>query len=270
MRFYSSLGFENGYEKTGCEGEFVTQCREPQDVEQYFHFEYLDLTPGALTEKVREALNTVRDRARAVRPPKTGVYDIVISDEQLVELLGFYDERSDGRFKYAGYFDVNAGDSVQGEDVKGERLNLVLVPAEPYSSEGIPMKERVLIKDGVLQCVQANERFASYLGIEPTGYYSRMRLENGTEALSEMKKGCLYPVSFSGFETDSFTGQFGGEIRLAYYYGDNGVEILTGGSINGILPEKHGELVFSKERYSDSGYEGPFAVKMRGVSVAGE
>ena len=76
-------------------------------------------------------------------------------------------------------------------------------------------------------------------------------------------------MSFSDFQMDAFTGHFGGEIRLAYLYTDEGVKILTGGSINGSLPEKQGNLLFSTERYDTLTYTGPFAVKIEGVEVAG-
>ena len=77
-------------------------------------------------------------------------------------------------------------------------------------------------------------------------------------------------MSFSDFQMNPITGQFGGEMRLAYYYGEDGVEILTGGSINGSLLEKQGDLTFSLERYTDASYSGPFAVKINSVAVSGE
>ncbi len=269
VRFLSSEGFENGYRTACCKGEFVTQCKEPQDVEQFFEFEYEDLTPEALTEKAKAALNTVSDRAKASAAPKTGTYDVVLSDDQLKKLLSFYGFRSMANFVYAGYFDSAVGKSLQGEEVKGEKLNFYAVPKRPYSEEGIPMVERQLLAEGKLCFLQGPTRFARYLGIEPTGAYRACRLENGTVPFEEMKKGCLYPVSFSDFQMDPISGRFGGEIRLAYYYGENGVELLTGGSINGNLVEKQADLEFSLERYTDSDYTGPFAVKVKGVAVAG-
>ena len=131
------------------------------------------------------------------------------------------------------------------------------------------MAPRSLIRDGKLELIYGSNRFCQYLGIEPTGDYRRMGLDNGTVPLQELQKGCLCPVSFSDFQMDAFTGHFGGEIRLAYLYTENGVEILTGGSINGVLPEKQGKLLFSTERYDTMDYTGPFAVKIEGVEVAG-
>ena len=138
-----------------------------------------------------------------------------------------------------------------------------------FSLEGIPMVARPLVKDGELQLIYGANRFCQYLGIEPTGYYERIGVNNGTVALDDLRRGCLCPVSFSDFQMDAFTGHFGGEIRLAYLYTEDGVQILTGGSINGSLPEKQGNLVFSTERYDTLNYTGPFAVRIDGVEVAG-
>ncbi len=131
------------------------------------------------------------------------------------------------------------------------------------------MAARPLMENGQLKTLYGALRFCQYLGLEPTGNYERVGLENGTVPLKDLQKGCLCPVSFSGFEMDSFTGHFGGEIRLAYLYTEEGVEILTGGSINGSLSEKQGNLTFSTERYDTLNYTGPMAVRIDGVEVAG-
>ena len=73
---------------------------------------------------------------------------------------------------------------------------------------------------------------------------------------------------------DSFTGQFGGEIRLAYLVDEKDgkpyVKKFTGGSVNGSIFEAQKNMVFSKERYKDDSYEGPYAIKLSDISVAGE
>ena len=72
----------------------------------------------------------------------------------------------------------------------------------------------------------------------------------------------------------SYTGQFGGEIRLAYFFeekdGETVVKKFTGGSINGSIFDVQKSMIFSKERYKDDSYEGPFAVKLKNISIAGE
>jgi predicted Zn-dependent protease len=269
VTFLNSSGSDVSYRRFLVKGEFVTQCKTPQDVEQFFQFAYADLNTEALTEKARRAIAAVRDRAAAQKSPQAGTYSVVLSGDQVPTLLEYYGERAHAAMVFAHYSDWTVGKQVQGENVQGEKLNLNLLPMAPYSEDGIPMVERPLIRDGELKVIYGPNRFCRYLGIEPTGNYQRLGLKNGTVALQDLQKGCLCPVSFSDFQMDAFTGHFGGEIRLAYLYTDEGVEILTGGSINGSLPEKQGNLLFSTERYDTLTYTGPFAVKIEGVEVAG-
>jgi predicted Zn-dependent protease len=98
-----------------------------------------------------------------------------------------------------------------------------------------------------------------------------MRVNNGTISMEEMKKGpYLHVVQFSDFQMDALSGYFGGEIRLAYLYDGETVTPVTGGSINGNMLELQKNMVFSTERYKNSKYDGPLAVRFFGVPVAGE
>ena len=270
VRILSSEDVDVSFVSTVCTGEFVAQCKEPQDVEQYFSFAYDTMTPESLTEKVRNALNTVCDRAHATQMPDTGIYDVVLSGDNLSELINLYLDRASASFIFSHYSDYEVGKQVQGSGSDGEKLNLFVLPDDPYSRGGIPMKKRPLLTGGVLDFIHGPTRLCRYLGIEPAGIYERMELENGTVPFEELKQGTLYPVTFSDFQLDSMSGRFGGEIRLAYLYTPEGIKIVTGGSINGSLLEKQDELIFSLERYRSLGYTGPLAVRIPGVAVSGK
>ena len=84
------------------------------------------------------------------------------------------------------------------------------------------------------------------------------------------KEPYLHVVSFSDFSMDSFSGYFGGEIRLAYLYDGEKVTPVTGGSVSGNLLELQKNIVFSTERYKNKDYDGPFAVEFQNVAVAGK
>ena len=98
-----------------------------------------------------------------------------------------------------------------------------------------------------------------------------MSCPNGTVAFAELKKGpCLWAVDFSDFQMDEMSGHFGGEIRLAYLIDEDGtVTPVTGGSVNGSILEAQKELTFSTDRYLTADYDGPYAVRLKNVSVAG-
>ncbi len=268
----SSEGTDVSFVNSGVDGEFVVQCREPEDVEIHNQFEYTALDGAALTARVAEALDFVRDRARARRILKSGKYDLVLSGNAVAEVLSYYHQRSSASAVYAKYSTWQQGEDVQGE-TGGERLSLTLRAFHPYSVEGIPTMDALpLLESGKLLTWHGPNRFCRYLGIRPTGNYQKIVCSNGAVPFAELKKApCLWAVTFSDFQMDAMSGHFGGEIRLAYLIEEDGtVTPVTGGSVNGSILEAQKNLTFSAERYVTARYDGPYGVRLRDVSVAGE
>lgn len=266
----SSLGADVSWTDAEVKGEFVVQVKEPEDVEMYRDFAYTELNTDALAAKVREALTFVKDRAHAQKILKSGTYDLLLTDENVMMTLWFYGDRSEASMIYPGYSTWKIGDDVQGE-TQGERIDMTLRALAPYSKEGIPMHDRKLLENGVLKSVHGPNRFCRYLGAEPTGEYRKFSCDNpGSMSFDEMKnRPCLWAVTFSGFEMDSFSGHFAGEIRLAYLCENGKLTPVTGGSINGSILDAQKNLVFSTDRYAEIGYDGPYAMLLRNVAVAG-
>ena len=250
-------------------GEFVVQCREPEDVEMFNMFSFDTLDEQGLSDKVAEALRFVRDRARAQRVLKSGQYDLILSGNSVGSLLSYYVSRASAASVYAQYSTWKRGEDVQGETA-GERLDLTLQSSVPYSDEGIPMKDMHLIQDGKLLGYHGPAQFCRYLRVPPTGEYQRLVCANGTVPLETLKGGaCLWVVTFSAFQTNAMSGHFGGEIRLAYLIEDGKVTPVTGGSVSGNILEAQKDLRFSTERYTSARYDGPYAVRLKNASVAG-
>lgn len=269
-RIVNSDGVDVSFDKFTVQGEFVTQCTTEEDVELYYGFEYDDVNEKALAEKAAEGIAAAKDRSVAKRSLESGTYDVILSGEELGQLLGYYTSKANAAYIYAKYSDYEKEKDIQGEDVKGERLNITCLATVPYSVEGIKMSDLRLTENGILKAIVSGNRFAQYLGTAATGDYKKIRLDAGTESLKEMQsKPYLQVVKFSDFMLDVFTGHFGGEIRLAYLYDGKNVSKVTGGSVNGVIMEAHKNFVFSEERYSDSSYEGPLAVRIENVAVAG-
>ena len=286
----NSRGVDVSYETYQVKGEYVIQCVAPQDVETYHSFSYREPEMEALRQDVEEALTMTKARAQASQAPQAGAYRVILSGEQMRTLLDYYVSRSGSGMVYQQYSNYQVGMQVQGAAANkavdpvlnveltpvaadapaGDRLTILLKAKDPFSSEGIPMKDRVLLEDGVLRTIHGGNRFAQYLGIEPTGFYGSIQVPVGEMPLEEMKQGSyLHVVSFSDFQMDDFTGHFGGEIRLAFLSDCEKVIPVTGGSINGSILEVQDRMIFSKERYTNSRYDGPMAVVMDGVQVAG-
>ena len=269
-RIVSSQGTDVSYTDANVNGEFVVQCKAPEDVEIHNQFEYRELDEAALSAKVSEALAFVRDRARARKVLKSGKYDLVLSGNSLAEVLDYYVSRSSAGMVYSKYSTWQRGEDVQGESA-GEKLDMTLRASVPYSAEGIPMSDLPLLEGGKLSAWHGPNRFCRYLGVKPTGNYDRVDCANGTVPFEELKKGpVLWAVTFSDFQMDAMSGHFGGEIRLAYLIGEDGTATpVTGGSVNGSILEVQKDMVFSKERYLTAAYDGPYGVRLKNVSVAG-
>ncbi len=270
-RILSSEGTDVSFVNSGVDGEFVVQCKEPEDVEIHNQFEYDALDEEALSAKVAEALTFVRARARAKKVLKSGKYDLILSGNAVMEVLSYYRDRSAAGMVYPKYSTWKPGDDVQ-EEAAGERLALTLRAFHPYSPEGIPTGEDLpLLEDGKLLAWHGPNRLCRYLGVKPTGNYQKIACGNGTVPFEELKKGpCLWAVTFSDFQMDAMSGHFGGEIRLAYLIETDGtVTPVTGGSVNGSILEAQKDLTFSTDRYLTAWYDGPYAVRLSGVSVAG-
>lgn len=269
-RIITSEGTDVSFTDAVCKGDYVVQCKSPEDVELINQFEYDDVYSDALTQGVTEYLNFVYDRACAKRVLKSGKYDLILSGQSLAEVLSYYTDKSAADMIYPGYSAWKVGDCVQG-NVTGDKLDMSLVATRPFSADGIGMKDLTILNEGKLCAMHGSTPFCRYLGIAPTGAYKKVSCDNfGSASFDDMKKNpCLWAVAFSDFQMDAFSGHFGGEIRLAYLIDGDKITPVTGGSINGNLIESQQSMTFSKERFTSSNYQGPYAVKFKDVSVAG-
>ena len=269
-RILTSAGADVGWERTDVWGEYVCQCPAPVDVETYHQFNYRAPETAALTADAAHALEMTKARARAAAAPKTGTYTLVLDREQMRELLSYYVDRSSSSMIYQKYSPFRLGDHVQGGEAAGDILTIGLAATEPYTGYGAPMADRPLVDDGVLKTVHGGPRFAHYLGVEPTGNYRAIAVPTGDTPMEALtKEPCLYAVAFSDFQMDPLSGHFGGELRLGFLYENGKVTPVTGGSVNGSILDCQGRMTFSAERYRSADYDGPLAVRIEGVAVAG-
>ena len=266
----NSNGVDVSYQSLDVDGEYIVQCKEPQDVELYYPFKYSRVCEEELKKDIEQSLQTVCDRANAKEPPKSGEYDVILSDDDVRSLLSFYLYRSDASAVYQKYSNYEVGMNVQGEEVSGDKLNIVLSSKNPYSKEGVLLKDIPLMEEGILKSLHGDVRYCKYLEMEPIGEHNKLLVKEGTKTIEELKeKPYLHVVSFSAFECDAFSGHFGGEIRLGYYFDGKEVKLVTGGSVSGNLIEAQKHLTFSKEMFENCRYVGPKMVRIEKVSVAG-
>lgn len=277
VRTVISNGVDVGYVKRYVSGEFVAQCKEPQDVETYKDFSYDSLDAEALKNRVKTTLEYTVSRAKAKTAPKAGNYRVILGEAYVKDIFSYYVQRASAPYIFAKYSSFMIDEDIQAKtadggnsEVKGDKISLKLIAKEPFSNEGTPQKDMVMMENGILKSYHGGVRFSRYIGTEPTGYYGSLRVQPGSISLEEMKKEpYLYIVNFSDFQMDDFSGHFGGEIRLAFLYDGENVTEVTGGSINGSILESQFNMIMSKETQKDSDFEGPVAICFENIPVAG-
>lgn len=269
-KIISSKGANISFVIYNVSGEFITQWVENQDVEIYNNFSYDDLPGEELSLKVKESLITTKYRDESTEALKSGKYNLILSEDSVSEITNYYISQSKTSFVYNKYSNFKVYDSLQGKEVKGDKLNLCLTSNVPVDNNGIRLEDRVLLEDGVLKTLHGNFKFADYLNVPKTGDYNCAILKGGTKGIDEMvQDGDIHILRFSDFQMNPLTGDFGGEIRLALLKKQGQLIPFTGGSLSANIKELQNDITLSKELYKNASYITPKAIKFKGVQISG-
>jgi PmbA protein len=261
-----------------CMVEFITTWKEEgEEIELYRCIDCSDFDEDLLADEVKSMINICKEKAIAVNTPALKTSTVILSREAVKDFFSYYCSKSNAASVYNQASTWKVGDHVQGEEVTGDRITLTLDPfmnnstdSEGFDAEGFPLKAVKIIDHGELMTYAADTRYAYYLEVEPTGNIRNIVVESGSKTISELKQGpYLLTAAFSDFTVDTMTGDFCGEIRLAWYYDGKTITPVTGGSITGNISELQKEMYLSIERQKDNNFEGPAMVLLKDVTVAG-
>jgi predicted Zn-dependent protease len=96
-----------------------------------------------------------------------------------------------------------------------------------------------------------------------------MRITGGTASTKDLRDTpYLELVSFSDFQVDPVTGDFGSEIRLGFYFDGEKTIPVTGGSISGNMAKINETMRMSIENRQYNNYHGPATICIRDASIS--
>ena len=230
-----------------------------------------------LKARIAELFSVAKRKSTAQPTPQVGDIDVLLTGECLAELLNYYWTCSNAQMVYQQLSTFKEGAQVQGKDGAGDRITLTIDPemvgsgdSRPFDNDGMPVVSHMIIDDGKLLKYLGNTRFASYLGITPTGNITNIHITGGTASMEDLRSGPhLELVSFSGFQMNPITGDFMSEIRLGFYYDGEKTVPVTGGSITGNMARVQDTMRMSTEERQYNNYRGPATVSIRGASISG-
>ena len=139
-----------------------------------------------------------------------------------------------------------------------------------FDPEGSPVRDLVLMEQGVPKAFHGSRMFSSYLGLEGSFQVQNWEVSGGSCSEEEIRQGDhLEIVEFSDFQVDPLTGDIFGEIRLGYLHLNGEVWIVTGGSVSGDLKENLSDLRMTREQVQYNNVLIPAVTRLSHVSIAG-
>jgi len=278
-RIINSLGLDVGYHTYEGYLELIVESSgSAGEVELYREMSFSDFEPEALAAEVRQQLRYCRDRALARPAPNLKRCPVLISGDPVPDFFQYYLTQSAAESVYSGVSEAKVGKSIQGQKIAGDAVNLTLEPylknspsSAPYDYDGFAVHSTKIIEAGIIKRYWGPLRFCHYLDVAPTGAFRNFSVAPGSKTTEELGRGAhLEVVSFSDFIAEPLTGDFGGEFRLAYYTDPDGQRYpVTGGSVSGNIRDVQAKMYLSRETQSTAGFQGPLAVKLPEISVAG-
>lgn len=219
-------------------------------------------------------------------PPITHQGPVILSGEALAQLfvpllgsspLVFH---ASAQAAYRGISRFSPGEYITGARPAGDRLTLIGDATRPwgirtaaFDEDGLPAGRVTVIEDGVFRRPWADIRYATYLGIEPTGAFGNVTVlpgEWGLDLLRTAAEGPVYEiVSFSHLSPDPISGDFTVEVRLGYRHDDQGTAPFKGGTLSGNVFDMLADARFSAETFGDGNYFGPAAIRFANLTVSG-
>lgn len=277
-RLINSKGVDESYTSYKGQIELVVDWMETgEEVEVFEVIDFSDFEPNKIEAIAAETLENAKLRAQAVPLPKLDGVPVLLVKENVNEFLRYYIEQSNAALVYQKYSNAKVGENFQGKNITGDSINIELLPEVKGSvnnryidNSGIKLKNTKLYTDGVLECYHGDNRHCQYLSVKPTGVIGNVKVDGGKNTYEELKEGPYLELRyFSDFQMDDWTGDFGGEIRLAIYHDGEKCIPVSGGSIVGNIKNVQTSMQLSSELQTSNNYICPKAIKLSGVTIAG-
>ncbi len=276
-RFVNSEGIDVTETYPSSMLEVVVNARnESHEIELYRLYKSGSCDAEGLRRSLGLTMAYGRDRLHTTPTPLLGKTDVVFSTDDAVAIFRYFAARMDPAMVLRRMSDWELGKPV-AEGVRGDRVTLTALRELPNSSrnravdsEGAPIRDTGMIRDGVAEHYLGGRMFSAYMGLEDSFQPGNAAVSGGEKTAEELRQGrYLEPVEFSDFQVDAMTGDIFGEIRLAYLHDGDTVTPVSGGSISGNMHELVQEMYLSRETVQYDNWSVPAVTKLCGVTVTG-
>ena len=261
--------------------EFVVDAPSAKGpVELFDDIEFSEPDAGRLSAATGARLAQVADRAVAIPMPALRDIPVILSGKEAEEVFAWFAGNATTTAVFTKSSTFALGENVQRDDKDEAVAEPIDLWAEPilaglpasaaFDADGFPLERTLVIQGGILVNLVGLIRYADWLGQARRGSFPLFSVSPGAASVQTMRAAPhLEPVMFSDFRLDGVTGDFGAEIRLAYWFDGEKRVPVTGGSISGSVSELRASMRRSSERWVATRSLCPIAVQLHGVSITG-
>ncbi|HDD55268.1 MAG TPA: hypothetical protein ENG59_03390 [Chloroflexi bacterium] len=278
----SSKGIDASQTATDIYLQWVYIGGEGQDeVETFAEIQRRRTSDLNLEEAVSRQAQSTLDLVQAGKPQSyTG--PVVIQGSTLADMIAgemlsgsLLGTLSNAGLKYSGETPWEVGKSIFRQEVKGDDFTIWAnrklafgVPSSAFDKEGIPAQRVPLIQENKLVSFIADQRYAYYLGIKPTGSFGCMEMPAGNTSLADLQTGSYVEIAeFSWFNPNRLNGNFACEIRLGYLVEEGKRKPFKGGMLVGNLLDALADVIWSSEVGFYGNYLGPRGARFNSLRV---
>ena len=258
--------------------EVVVNARNGEhEIELYRMLESGTCDADKLCRDVEKALRYGKDRLVTEPTPALNRFNVLFSTDDALQVYRWYFAfKTNTEAIHCKMSDWKPGKAV-ADKMSGDRITLKVVSTlqnsskdYPIDKEGAEIRDRTLIRDGMVESLWGPRQFSQYLGVEDSANAENFVVEGGARAEAELRKGdYLEVVEFSDFEVDPVGGDIAGEIRLGYLHQNGTVRIVTGGSVSGKMGDVIPTMQFSKETEQYDTFVIPRVTLLKDLKITG-
>lgn len=276
VRFVDSKG--NDFHFTNQNGiiELVTSWNEKnEEIELYKCFEFDHLDTNFIQRQANELLLEASNRIKAIPTPSLNGYKVLLTKEYVKDFFIHLANKAKTDSIYNRMSDFYVSYKLQDNNENVDLITLKLEPtmknstkSMPFDKEGIVLKKIVCIENGVVKNLWGSNAKSQYLQKPVYGTHSNYFVNIGTLTNEELVlENYIEIVSLSDFIIDSLTGDFAGEIRLAYMYSKSKEKtMITGGSISGNVYKSINSIRLFNESEQINNFIGPKSILLDNIT----
>jgi predicted Zn-dependent protease len=277
IEFLNHKGLRGSYKKTELQTQFALLASAAGQEAESLGWRragfYQDLHIDDMVQRYsRYALENV-----VAELPPSGQFPVVFGEEALDTLFNHLCAHASGQAAFQGWSRFKAAEPV----ISNPRRDLLTLTSDPwlpgglnsrpFDGRGLALRPVTFIEDNIFQQPLADQRYADYLNLPPTGGLTNLKVAPGRATLAEMLYAgtVLHLLRFSTLEPNPVTGAISGEIRTGYLLRNGNAVPIKGGSVSGQLDEAFRYLTLSRETEQRETYLGPTGIRVEEMNIAG-